>query len=295
MHDLDDQLIKAILTAALRRAGKAEAEVVVPSAPEQRIDVYSEPDPALSGELSQMGLLGELAAAPALFESFSDAVRVRDLRACLRKQYTWHHEQERAARAAAGQVGDDDADPPARVPFPALVILSAGRPKTVLELFRFMPAGDGVYALAPGLAVSLVVLAELPRTPATVLVRLGSARTRRAAAEEILAMPAAAWEKRIAVPFMVKFGLGSLEGATPEELMRVAEMIKEVEDWERAVEHRGERRGEGKVLLKQLRLKFGELPTEVVARVEAAEPTELEAWAERVLTAMSLADVLGGK
>ena len=38
---------------------------------------------------------------------------------------------------------------------------------------------------------------------------------------------------------------------------------------------------------------FGEPPAPVVARIEAAEVPELDAWLERVVTASQLDDVLG--
>jgi flagellar biosynthesis/type III secretory pathway protein FliH len=49
--------------------------------------------------------------------------------------------------------------------------------------------------------------------------------------------------------------------------------------------------GERKVVLRQLRARFGELPATVVARVEQAGEAELGLWAERVLAAQALADV----
>jgi hypothetical protein len=52
MHNRDDLFIKAILAIAMSRAGKAEVEVEVVPAGAQRIDVYSELDPALAGELA---------------------------------------------------------------------------------------------------------------------------------------------------------------------------------------------------------------------------------------------------
>jgi hypothetical protein len=55
----------------------------------------------------------------------------------------------------------------------------------------------------------------------------------------------------------------------------------------------GERKGKRDVLLKLLRLRFGELPAAAVARVEAAEAPELEAWTERILSASRLEDVIG--
>ncbi len=59
---------------------------------------------------------------------------------------------------------------------------------------------------------------------------------------------------------------------------------------------RGERKGrQGRkaLLLKLLRLRFGELPAAVVARVEDADVPELETWTERFVTASRLEDVLG--
>jgi predicted transposase/invertase (TIGR01784 family) len=51
--------------------------------------------------------------------------------------------------------------------------------------------------------------------------------------------------------------------------------------------------GRRELLLKQLRLKFGSLPETVVERVTNASPTDVERWAERVLTAHRIEDVLG--
>lgn len=56
----------------------------------------------------------------------------------------------------------------------------------------------------------------------------------------------------------------------------------------------GGREARRQTLIKQLRLKFGELPAEDVARVEAADEETLERYLERVLTADSIAAVLGG-
>jgi hypothetical protein len=47
-----------------------------------------------------------------------------------------------------------------------------------------------------------------------------------------------------------------------------------------------------KILLKQLHLRFGELPPAVVTRVEAADTAHLDRWAERVVTASTLEGVL---
>jgi hypothetical protein len=54
----------------------------------------------------------------------------------------------------------------------------------------------------------------------------------------------------------------------------------------------GVARGERALLLRLLRLKFGPLPAAVTARVAAAPVEQVERWAERVLTADSVQDVM---
>ena len=56
-------------------------------------------------------------------------------------------------------------------------------------------------------------------------------------------------------------------------------------------EARGEARGRRALILKQLALRFGAIPESIRARVESAEPDQLDRVAERVLTAASLEDV----
>jgi len=72
-----------------------------------------------------------------------------------------------------------------------------------------------------------------------------------------------------------------------EEVMTAADMLREEGRKE------GEQRGERKILLKQLHARFGDLPGFVVARIDAAEPKQIERWAMRVLTAPTLDEVLG--
>ena len=56
----------------------------------------------------------------------------------------------------------------------------------------------------------------------------------------------------------------------------------------------GEHKGQRKLLLRLLRVRFGELPESAVAQVQTADAGQLDAWAERVLSAPTLAEVLRG-
>jgi hypothetical protein len=52
-----------------------------------------------------------------------------------------------------------------------------------------------------------------------------------------------------------------------------------------------EAKGEAKLLLKQLGLRFGPPSEPIRARVEAATPDRLDTWAERLLKAATLDEV----
>ena len=53
----------------------------------------------------------------------------------------------------------------------------------------------------------------------------------------------------------------------------------------------GMQQGEARILTRQLRRIFGELPASVETRLAEASPEDIERWADRVLTCKSLDDV----
>jgi hypothetical protein len=92
-----------------------------------------------------------------------------------------------------------------------------------------------------------------------------------------------------------RFGADRLVGLLAQALDEEgkAEMASYADQLREEGETKGVLRGQRKILLKQLRARFGDLPEAAVARVNAAEVVQLDVWAERVLTAPTLADVLG--
>ncbi|HSN98273.1 MAG TPA: DUF4351 domain-containing protein, partial [Candidatus Nanopelagicales bacterium] len=156
-----------------------------------------------------------------------------------------------------------------------------------------------------GLVMRVVVVAELPRTRETLLLRLlGAGRVLREALAELTALPADAWEKSTVTPLLVHFRLESSEPPTNEEDDVSAEIRAWFEQYQQKLRSEardegikegikeGRHEGERSLLLRQLRARFGELPAAVVARVEAAGVDEIERWGERVLGAQSLGEVL---
>jgi predicted transposase YdaD len=72
-------------------------------------------------------------------------------------------------------------------------------------------------------------------------------------------------------------------------------LAESIDRWNREIREEGRQEGrqegEARVVLRQLRLKFGPLETEIEERVRSADSDRLLEWGERVLTAESLQDV----
>jgi hypothetical protein len=309
MHNQADQFSKSLLRDALSCASVAapgtEVEVVAAT---QKIDVYAEPDPARAAEREKMGLLGELFEAPSLFEPFHSTPGLPPIRRVLCKQLTWHHELGRralvAARAAARTAGrlapevteaELEAGAPESVPFPWLVVISRGRPDTVIAMYGCKEVRRGVHEAVPGLQMRVVVLAELPRTRETLLLRLlGAGPLVAAALDDLRALEADAWEKSVVAPLLVHFRLakhGKLE--TDEEQDVSAEIQAEFEEFKREV--RAKERGEqaARSVLTVLRVRGIAVPDAARERVLAQkDPERLERWLEKAVLATFLGEVI---
>ena len=96
------------------------------------------------------------------------------------------------------------------------------------------------------------------------------------------------WLQRVILP---RFGLSREEAATLtlEELDTM--LAESIDRWNREIREEGRQEGEARVVLRQLRLKFGPLEPEIEERVRSADTDLLLEWGERVLTAQSLEDV----
>jgi Domain of unknown function (DUF4351) len=79
-----------------------------------------------------------------------------------------------------------------------------------------------------------------------------------------------------------------------EEMVSMVERLLEEEEWflqlpyQQRLLAKGRREGEAEVLFRQLRSRFGTLPEDVTARLNAADAETLLRWSERVLSASTL-------
>ena len=94
------------------------------------------------------------------------------------------------------------------------------------------------------------------------------------------------WLRKVILP---RFGLSQEKDFTLEE---IATMLAEnIERWDREIREEGRQEGEARLVLRQLRLKFGPLEPEIEDRVRSADADRLLEWGERVLTAETLQDI----
>lgn len=79
--------------------------------------------------------------------------------------------------------------------------------------------------------------------------------------------------------------------ALAEEIVTLAQML-ENKGLKKGLKQ-GRAEGRAEMLLRQLRAKFGKVPARTTTRVKAADEATLDRWAERILTARTVAETLG--
>jgi hypothetical protein len=299
MYNHADQFGKSLLRDALSAAAASETEVEVVAAT-QKIDVYAVPDPDRAAERPKMGLLGDLSTEPALFEPFRNTPSLARVRRCIAKQLAWHHELERRARASSARAltGGEPHAPPC-IAYPWLIVISPGRPETVLEAYGCRPIRPGVYEAVAGLHMRVVVLAELPRTRETLLLRLlGAGHRFNDALVDLAALPPDAWELGVVAPLVIQFRLGS-DGkpGTNEEDDMSAETRAWFEDFQRKLRDEGRREGRVEEAARNVLTVLGVRSVAVsdVAReriLAQKDPSLLESWLAKAIVATSVGDVI---
>jgi predicted transposase YdaD len=97
------------------------------------------------------------------------------------------------------------------------------------------------------------------------------------------------WLQKVILP---RFGLSLDEVAAELTLEEMETMLAEsIDRWNREIREEGRQEGEARVVLRQLRLKFGPLEPEIEDRVRSADADRLLEWGDRVLTAGNLQEV----
>ncbi|HEX8108801.1 MAG TPA: DUF4351 domain-containing protein [Kofleriaceae bacterium] len=295
-----DQAGKQLVRDALEGHCSVETDAEVP-ADTRRIDLWVTPREASAPLPDHLGLLGRITSGSVTLEFFHNTPSGEELRVCLIKHGEFRHFLSRRKTLP---------------PLPIQWVISSGRPDAGIDGLGFRPITGGprgIYESPPLHYTRLVVVNELHVARDTLLVRLlGAGSVLKQAIDELQALPAEAPERRLALPVLLRLRLTvpidpAQQTSDDQEFLMNTQDI--VETWRReaiqeGVEQgvkqgleqgvkQGLEQGERKLLLRQLRRRFGaEVDGEIERRVAAASAEQVEVWAERVLSAATLTELL---
>ena len=260
-----------------------------------------------------LGLLGRMTSGASTLEFFHDTPSGDELTACMIK----HGEFRRLLSRRK--------TPP---PLPMQWVISSGRPDGGIEGLGFHLTNGwppGIYDGPRLLWTRLVVVNELPVARDTLLLRLlGAGAVLKQAIAELRALPAEAQERTLALPVLLRLRLAvpidpAKQTSDDQEFLMNTQDV--VETWRReAIQEgitqgleqgitqgleqgvrqgleqgvkQGLEQGERKLLLRLLRRRFGsQVDRDTEQRIAAAPAEQIEVWAERVLSAATLAELL---
>ena len=285
-----DQLAKRICRATLARGGLVYTQHEVIS-DGQTADIWFLPDPACNAERERIGLLGRMAEGPTILEPFHNTPGIEEIRDCLHKQLTMDRSRLAEARRERAP----------RPPFPRLWVISTGRPESVIKGYDFKPMSGWPSGFLEGQeaeVVGLVVLRALLRERSTLLLRLmGAGPVLTEAIADLAALPENAWERTVAMPVLIalRFEI-SQDSADDEERTYLMSTMELYEQWEQKTRaegleqglEKGVEKGVEKGLKQSLaaayRVRFGALPADLAAAIEAThDMAVLNLWLERIV------------
>jgi hypothetical protein len=277
---------------------ESDAEVTVET---RRIDLWVTPREASPSLPDHLGLLGRINGGSATLEFFHNTPTGEELHVCLRKHGEFRHALSRRRT---------------RSPLPLQWVISSGRPDAGIAGLGFRPMIDaprGIYDSPPLQHTRLVVVSELPATRDTLLVRLlGAGSVLKQAITELQSLPADEPERRLALPALLRLRLAvptDPAQQTKEDQEFLMDTQDVVEAWlqeaiqkgvkqgvEQGVKQglqQGIQQGERKLLLLQLRQRFGaEVDADIEHRIAMAPAEQIELWGARLLSAGTLAELL---
>ncbi|MBI5517561.1 MAG: hypothetical protein HY909_27570 [Deltaproteobacteria bacterium] len=275
MHAAFDQFGKQVAEVLLAPTGTVVVDGELAATDAQRPDVRYEPDPKKAAERAELGDLGRMAEGPCTLELMHEAPSVDEMLGCLRKVLTWNHLRALLPDPQPGEAPRSSA---------VCWLLCGGHPKTAALELALVPMPGwpaGFLWASPGLPLRVVVCSQLPRTPATLPLRLlGAGVTLREAMEDLRAMPSGPLRDKLR--WLVRYFLrqranrATLAPGEPAELEATVIDLSEFQ----AMDDQLRREGQLAPLLHQFERKLCRVLTEaeretLLGRLVAMGPTRL--------------------
>jgi hypothetical protein len=150
----------------------------------RQIDVYFTPNSPSPDDLAKLGVLGQMATTPALFEPFRNPAGVSEILGCLSKLLEVRAELERQSRRDKIGAGE----------LPYLWVLTPTASEALLNGFHAFADQEnwvrGIYHCGEHFRMAIVAIHQLPETPQTLWLRiLGRGSTQQRAIAALNALP----------------------------------------------------------------------------------------------------------
>lgn len=262
-----DQFSKNYLEELLQPLGTVQVARQV-AGEVREIDVWFLPNQsAIAVEISRLGLLGRIAATPAILEPFRNAATPTEICSCLLKLLEMRGEYERDAKRDKQQLTESS--------LPMLWILSPTASQSVLEGFGSASDegnwGTGIYFFPKYLRTAIVAIHQLPKTKETLWLRiLGKGRVQNAAIDELEALTTDEPLRSRALELLLNLKTTlevsqNIDQEDRELIMRLSPLYTQrLEEAER----RGQIEGQRKVVENLLKIRFGLLDEQLSTIIE---------------------------
>lgn len=279
-----DEFVKEYIPELIKSYGAAKAGENINSE-RREIDVFFEPTQPVPTTPETLGLLGRLAQRTVLFEVFRNPVESHQIKECLAKLFDVQLAIRKEKRKNKNQ--------PASEAEPFLWILTPTLAESKLELFAAKTTSDwelGIYLLPPGFDSGIVVIHQLPANRETLWLRiLGRGRVQENAIQELKALPTNYPNREnvlelignlLAMLEANKKAGEKLEQEERELIVKLSPIYLEKLQESKQI---GMQEEANLLVIRQLKRKLGNLPTELEARIGNLPLSALEDLGDALL------------
>ncbi len=281
-----DQFAKDFLESLLSPLGEVQTSLKV-SGEVREMDVYFTPNPN-EKITSDLGLLAQCAETATVFEPFRSSVKLPQIRGCMSKLFDLHNYLIRETKK-------NKQPEPKEGKLPKLWILTPTLSVDLLESLGAKSAteswSEGVYLLSPALKTGIIVIHQLPQTPASLWFRLlGKGKVQSQAIDEVAALPPDNPYRQNALDLLgnLKVILEARAIIEPEEqnlIMQLSPLYLEKI-------HAAEQVGRQEIILRLLTKRVGIVSSEVEARVKVLSLAMLEELFDAALDFTQMNDLM---
>jgi Domain of unknown function (DUF4351) len=285
-----DQFAKDFLESLLSPLGEVQTSLKV-SGEVREMDVYFTPNPN-EKITSDLGLLAQCAETATVFEPFRSSVKLPQIRGCMSKLFDLHNYLIRETKK-------NKQPEPKEGKLPKLWILT---PTLSVDLLESLGAkseieswGEGVYLLNPALKTGIIVIHQLPQTPASLWFRLlGKGKVQSQAIDEVAALPPDNPYRQNALDLLgnLKVILEARAIIEPEEQNLIMQLSPLYLEKIHAAEQVGRQDGKQALILRLLSKRVGTVSSEVEARVKALSLVMLEELFDAALDFTQMNDLM---